>query len=233
MSVGTRSTSVCVDKLVSSLTTRVFSRSIHPELGASLLDIPRPGRDTAPTGSENVVSRVWLWLRRQWLVIRVMSTFFAIIVLVFFFTDYEPLARHVNLGGWMAEFATRASSAILTVLAPLFGLTLSVSGTRIVFGGFAVDVTEACSGVVPTAIYWAAVLAYPAGWKARLIGLALGTAVIHSLNVLRVIALIFVGLFANAYFHYTHVYFAQALIIVVAVATWVFWASRFADATSS
>lgn len=180
-----------------------------------------------------MATRIWGWLRQQGLVIRVVGTFFSIIFLVFLMTDYEPVARHVNLGGWMAVFATWASGLILRMLAPILGLGLQIVGTRITVGGFAVDVTEACSGVVPTAIYWAAVLAYPAGWRSRLIGLALGTVVIHGLNVLRVIALIIVGLFANPYFHLTHVYFAQALIIVVAVATWVFWANRFADAHSS
>jgi exosortase/archaeosortase family protein len=180
-----------------------------------------------------VWTRIWAWLERQWLAIRVFSTFFGIIFLVFLFTDYEPLARHVNIGEWMAVFATWASGHLLSVLAPLLGMSLVIEGTRISLGGFAVDVTEACSGVVPTALYWAAVLAYPARWRARLVGLALGTAVIHGLNVLRVIGLILVGIFANPYFHYTHVYFAQALIIVVAVATWIYWANRFADAPAA
>lgn len=166
-----------------------------------------------------------------WFIARVVGTFLGIIGAVFVLTDYAPVARYVNLGELMAQFATWGSSFILRSLAAVLGVPLSIDGTRINFGGFAVDVTEACSGVVPTAIYWAAVLAYPAGWRARLIGLALGTVVIHGLNVLRVVALILVGLFANPYFHYTHVYLAQAAVIVVAVVTWVYWAGRFVDAT--
>lgn len=170
----------------------------------------------------------WLWLRAQWLVIRVVATFLSVIVAVFLATDYTPLADRWNLAGRMAQFATWAASWILRGLGPWLGFVVSVEGARISAGGFAVDVTEACSGVVPTAIYAAAVLAYPASWGARMAGLVLGTIVIHSLNVLRVVGLFLVGLFANAYFHYTHVYFAQAMIIVAAVATWLFWAERFA-----
>lgn len=166
-----------------------------------------------------------------WLITRVVGTFLGIIFLVFLLTDYAPVARYVNLGELMAQFATWASSYLLRALAIGLGVELSIEGTRIHFGGFAVDVTEACSGVVPTAIYWAAVLAYPASWRARAIGLVLGTAVIHGLNVLRVVALILVGLFANPYFHYTHVYLAQAAVIVAAVATWLYWAGRFVHAT--
>ncbi len=63
-----------------------------------------------------------------------------------------------------------------------------------------------------------------------MIGAGIGFAVIHAVNVLRVIALFLIGLFANQYFHDTHVYIAQALVVVVAVVTWVYWAGRFADA---
>ncbi len=171
--------------------------------------------------------KLWQWLRGQWLVIRVVATFLGVILAVFLFTDYAPLADRWNVGAWMAEFATRASSLLLQGIGPLLGFTIQVQGTRISAGGFAVDVTEACSGVVPTAIYSAAVLAYPATWGARFIGLGLGIVIIHVLNVLRVVGLFLVGLFANPYFHYTHVYLAQAAIIVVAVATWVYWAERF------
>jgi hypothetical protein len=42
--------------------------------------------------------------------------------------------------------------------------------------------------------------------------------------------LFLIGLFAHQYFHDTHVYVAQALVVAIAVATWLFWAGRFADA---
>lgn len=172
------------------------------------------------------------WLREQWLVLRVVGTFLGVILLVFVATDYAPVADRVNVAAWMAQFATWVSAFFLRLLGPALGFTISVEGTRMSAGGFAVDVTEACSGVVPTAIYSAAVLAYPASWGARGIGLALGVVVIHGLNVLRVIALFLVGLFANSYFHYTHVYFAQAVVIVAAVATWLYWAQRFVHVPS-
>ncbi len=172
------------------------------------------------------------WLREQWLVVRVVGTFLLVILLVFVATDYAPVADRVNFAAWMARFATWGSSVLLQLLGPFLGFTVAVEGTRISAAGFAVDVTEACSGVVPTAIYSAAVIAYPASWSARLLGLLLGGVVIHTLNVFRVVGLFLVGLFANPYFHYTHVYLAQAVIIVAAVATWLYWAQRFVHVPS-
>ena len=66
--------------------------------------------------------------------------------------------------------------------------------------------------------------------RAKLVGAGLGLGVIHGINVVRVVALFLIGLFANQYFHDTHVYVAQALVVVVAVATWIFWAGRVTDA---
>jgi exosortase/archaeosortase family protein len=74
------------------------------------------------------------------------------------------------------------------------------------------------------------VFAYPAGWRPKLIGAALGIAVIHLVNLVRVSALFLIGLYFRQIFHETHVYVAQALVVCVAVALWLYWATRFADA---
>ena len=54
--------------------------------------------------------------------------------------------------------------------------------------------------------------------------------VIQAVNVFRVTALFLIGLYMRAVFHDTHVYVAQALVVCVAVALWLYWATRFADA---
>jgi exosortase/archaeosortase family protein len=91
-------------------------------------------------------------------------------------------------------------------------------------------VAPACSGAVPTSIYLAAVFAYPTSWRARGIGAVIGVTVIHLVNLLRVSALFLIGLYFHEIFHESHVYVAQALVVCVAVALWLYWATRFADA---
>ena len=44
------------------------------------------------------------------------------------------------------------------------------------------------------------------------------------------IVLFLIGLYFHQFFHDTHVYVAQALVVCVAVALWLYWATRFADA---
>jgi exosortase/archaeosortase family protein len=110
------------------------------------------------------------------------------------------------------------------------GFPVRIDGTNLASGDFIVDVSPACSGAVPSMIYLAAVLAYPTDRRAKLVGSALGISVIHLVNLIRVVALFLIGLFAHQYFHDTHVYVAQALVVCIAVATWLFWAGRVADA---
>lgn len=164
-------------------------------------------------------------------VVRVIGTFVAIIFVFFLTTEYAPVAEYVNVAGWLARGAAWVSGGILQVLGPLLGFPVLVAGTRLGSGEFVVDVTEACSGATPTAIYLAAVAAYPASWRSRGVGAVIGFLVIHFFNVLRVLALFLIGLFAHEYFHDMHVYVAQAVVLIVAVATWVFWAERYADVT--
>ena len=83
---------------------------------------------------------------------------------------------------------------------------------------------------MPTSIYMAAVFAYPTSWRARWLGTAIGIGVIQMVNIFRVSALFLIGLFFHEIFHDTHVYVAQALVVCVAVALWLYWATRFADA---
>jgi exosortase/archaeosortase family protein len=122
------------------------------------------------------------------------------------------------------------SYGILKVLGRVIGYEIFRMGTIMGSGSFEVDVSPACSGAVATTIYLSAVFAYPTSWRARWIGAALGVTIIHLVNLGRVSALFLIGLYYHTIFHETHVYFAQALVVCVAVAVWVYWASRFADA---
>src|SRR5882724_7706310 len=60
----------------------------------------------------------------------------------------------------------------------LLGQQVSLQGTIIQSSRFAVNIRNGCNGVEAMLIFLAAVLAFPASWRARLLGLGLGTIVI-------------------------------------------------------
>src|SRR6266571_2903697 len=60
--------------------------------------------------------------------------------------------------------------------------------------GFAVSIEAGCNGVEATIVLVAAILAFPASWKRKLIGLAIGVVAVQGLNIVRVISLFYIGL---------------------------------------
>lgn len=82
----------------------------------------------------------------------------------------------------------KPTAAVLALLAPgahaqLFGRTLVLGG------GAALRVTRGCEGIELFLLLVAAVLAFPALWKARLRGLLVGSLLAYVLSVLRLIVL--------------------------------------------
>ena len=178
-----------------------------------------------------MLERILSYLRAAWPTIRVVVVFVGLIVLFFGALTYTPIVERVDIAWVLAKSAAVASWVLLEGLGRLIGFPVLLEGTNLRSNTFVVDVSPACSGAVPSIIYLAAVFAYPASWRAKLIGAGLGMLIIHSANLIRVVALFLIGLFATQFFHETHVYVAQALVVALAVATWLFWAGRYVDAS--
>lgn len=163
----------------------------------------------------------------------VIGSFIALILAFFFILTWGPIVDRVDLGSGLAKITAWISYGLLSVISAMVGFPIHKNGTIMGSGDFEVDVAPACSGAVPMSIYLSAVLAYPATWASKRIGAGLGIGVILFVNVLRVSALFLIGLYFKQVFHETHVYVAQALVICIAVALWLFWATRYADAPAT
>lgn len=177
-----------------------------------------------------MVRRLLGFLASQWLAIRVVGTFVGLIVAFFSLLTYAPIVERVDISLLLAQASAWLSGLMLHGLGAVIGFPVMRNGTNLASGAFVVDVSPACSGAVPSMIYLAAVFAYPASLRSKVVGAGIGLGVIYGVNLLRVVTLFLIGLFAHQYFHDTHVYVAQALVVAIAVATWLFWAGRFADA---
>lgn len=177
-----------------------------------------------------MLRRLGAAIAANWLTIRVVAVFVGLIVVFFSALTYTPFVKRFDVASEIAQLAAWMSWLLLKFLGIFVGFDIFKNGTILGSGPFEVDVSPACSGAVPTMIYLSAVFAYPATWRAKLIGAGIGMAVIHSVNVVRVCSLFLIGLYYHQLFHETHVYVAQALVVAIAVATWLYWAGRFADA---
>ena len=117
------------------------------------------------------------------------------------------------------------SSKILNVL----GTKCRVLDTTIRSSSFNMRVVEGCESIYPTAMLWAAVLAFPTGWKAKVSGIVGGAVVLFFLNLLRIITMFYFGLLFPSLFEAIHVYAWQALFILVTLLLYLFWAARVSE----
>jgi len=118
----------------------------------------------------------------------------------------------------------RVSGAALRLL----GQDVTLDGTVLRSPDFAVNIENGCNGVETMLIFMAAVLAFPASWRSRLAGLAIGLVAIQGVNLVRVVALFLTGAYLPGFFDASHTVIWQTLVILSGVLLWLLWASRFA-----
>jgi exosortase H (IPTLxxWG-CTERM-specific) len=89
--------------------------------------------------------------------------------------------------------------------------------------GFAISIERGCNGVEAVIILVSAMLAFPAPWKHRLVGIGLGFIAIQALNLVRIISLFYLGQWNRTWFDWFHLYLWQALIVLDALVAFLIW----------
>ena len=108
-----------------------------------------------------------------------------------------------------------------------------VSGTTITAPCFAVDIRNGCNGLEATLFVLAAVLAFPATWVRKIIGVVIGGAVIQVANLIRVVTLFLIGCRHRAWFDTFHLAVWQTLIFGLAIGFFVLWSRRSVQANAA
>jgi exosortase H (IPTLxxWG-CTERM-specific) len=90
-------------------------------------------------------------------------------------------------------------------------------------GSFIVSIERGCNGIEAVIILISAILAFPAPWKHRLLGLGLGFLAVQVLNLVRIVSLFFLGLWSQVWFEWFHLYLWQALIVLDALIVFLVW----------
>ncbi len=89
--------------------------------------------------------------------------------------------------------------------------------------GFGVRIERGCNGVEALIILFAAIFAFPAPLKNKLIGFVIGFFAIQGLNLVRIVSLFYLGQWNQVAFEWFHLYLWQALIILDALVVWLIW----------
>ncbi len=171
--------------------------------------LPRKGRGNAAATVES---------RRRSL--GFLARFLALLVLFYAIVAWNPVNDAV-----VVPFTARIA-AVSGGFLNAFGERVTVAGTEIRAGAFAVNIENGCNGVETALLFGSAVLAFPAAWRRRLAGLLIGFLAIQAANFVRVVTLFWVGLHRPALFHSSHTVLWQSLIVLFGVLLFLFWAAR-------
>ena len=141
---------------------------------------------------------------------RFVITFAIVLVSLFSLEMLNPVQEHL-----VVPFTTMLAKISAALISPFdngviaYGKVLQFKDT-----GFAVSIEAGCNGVEATIVLIAAVVAYPASWKARISAIALGFLAIQVLNIARIISLFYLGDWDIDIFSWVHLYLWPSLIML-------------------
>lgn len=145
---------------------------------------------------------------------------FIAVLAVLFRIDMLDEVQRVAIEPWTSLLAT-ASAALMTPLdsdVAHHGRILMSKAT-----GFAVSIEAGCNGVEAAIILIAGMLAFPASWRLKVSGIAIGIVAVQAANLLRVISLYYLGQWNMEAFDFAHLYLWQALIMLDVLVVWLLW----------
>ena len=150
---------------------------------------------------------------------RFFIVFLILLISLFTIEVFQSVQQHVILP------FTSGIAWVSVNLIELFdsGVTSAGKVIRDMESGFAVSIEPGCNGVEALIILFAAIFAFPAPWKSKLVGFAIGFVAIQALNLVRIISLFYLGQWNMVWFEWFHLYLWQALIILDALVVWLIW----------
>jgi len=144
---------------------------------------------------------------------------FVVLMGVFYAVTFIPVMEKSVLPAYM-RWNARASAVILNV----FGEGASANDTSVISKRFSVNIAHGCDAIEPSALFIAAVLAFPASLKSKLPGLLIGTVVLAIINLVRIVTLFYAGIHWPTWFEAVHVDVWQPIFIVLSLVFWIVWA---------
>jgi exosortase H (IPTLxxWG-CTERM-specific) len=145
---------------------------------------------------------------------------FAVLLISLFTLELLPLGQQwvvipfteliANVSVWIIQFFDQGVSA--------HGIVVQDKAS-----GFAVSIEAGCNGVEASIVLIAAMLAFPASWRLKLIGIGVGILAIQVMNLLRIITLFYLGQWSQTAFEWAHLYIWQSLIILDVLVVFLIW----------
>ena len=148
--------------------------------------------------------------------------FFVALIVMYLIVAWNPVNDHVIVP------ATKGIAAAAGAMLHAIGQDVTVNGTTIGSSRFAVNINNGCNGIEAMLILLAAIGSFPAPWRARLIGLAIGAVIVQFINEIRIISLYLIGAYKPSLFQIFHTAVWQVVVILAAIIVFLQWSARVA-----
>ncbi len=123
-----------------------------------------------------------------------------------------------------SAFQTSAAAIVLRAARQ----NVQATGTILAQKSYAVDVKNGCNGIEALALLVAAIGAFPAPWKSRLLMMLTGSVLLVAVNIVRIVSLFVILRDYPAAFEFMHVVVWQVALFLFIVAFFVKWTNRYA-----
>lgn len=167
--------------------------------------------------------RAIVFFRTHAKVLRFLSLFVLLFGLCYFLFNIV-IERWFEIFRPFLAFQAKAVVSIVN----LWGAGAWVESEMVNSPRFSMRIARGCDGIEALSFFLAAVLAFPASGRAKLIGIASGIPLIQVVNLARLILLYYAGVRFPALFEGIHIYVGQALVILFSTGIFIFWLERFA-----
>lgn len=126
---------------------------------------------------------------------------------------------------WIFVPYLNATASVSAVALRALGESAEADGKLLMSPRNSLRVERGCDGLDPLAMFVAAVVAMPASWKRKLIGVIVGTVALTLINLVRVLSLFYIGVYWPQHFEIVHIEIWQPMFIVMTMLIWIGWAS--------
>lgn len=152
--------------------------------------------------------------------LRFLLTFICLMAIYYAFSTTSTMKD--RFFPWYLDANARASVAVLRT----FNYPDVVQqGESVVSPRGSITVARGCDAIEPSALFVSAVLASPVALGSRLLAAVVGTALLLSINLFRIISLFLCAVYWKSAFNVMHLDVWQALFIFLAILLWALWAA--------
>lgn len=131
----------------------------------------------------------------------------------FFLIGFTPFQKIIDINGLYTQGVVATTAKFLNLLA----VPCTYQGSIIQLPSISLDVKFGCNGLEAVMIYSVAVLAFPAVWRKKFIGIVAGFLSIQMVNIVRIAGLGYAGVHFPRLFEFLHIYVAQGMMIAIAL----------------